>query len=35
LMDAYRHVDKLLEKGVEPFSLEGTSQILELNNIVH
>jgi hypothetical protein len=35
LMDAYRHLDKLLEKGVEPFSLEGISQILELNNIIH
>jgi hypothetical protein len=35
LMDAYRHLDKLLEKGVEPFSQDGTCQILELNNIVH
>src|SRR5208283_5665497 len=35
LMDAYRYLDKLLEKGVEPFSPEGVSEIMELNNIIH
>ena len=35
MINAYRHLDKLLEREVEPFSLEGISQILELNNIVH
>ncbi len=35
MMDAYRHLDKLLRNGVEPFSTEGISEILELNNIVH
>jgi hypothetical protein len=35
MMDAYKHLDNLLEKGIEPFSLEGTSQILELNNVIH
>jgi hypothetical protein len=35
LMEAYRHLNGLLEKGVEPFSPEGISEILELNNIVH
>ena len=34
MMDAYKHLDKLLKKGVEPFSTEGISEILELNNIV-
>ena len=31
LMNAYWYLDKLLERGVEPFSLQGSSQILELN----
>ena len=35
LMDSYRHLDNLLEKGVEPFSPEGVSEIMELNNIIH
>ncbi|MGA2682659.1 MAG: hypothetical protein ABSF44_12760 [Candidatus Bathyarchaeia archaeon] len=35
LMDAYKYLDKLLGKGVEPFSEAGISEILELNNIVH
>ena len=35
LMEAYRHLNGLLEKGVEPFSPEGISEILELNNIIH
>ena len=29
------HLDQLLRKEVEPFSVEGISEILELNNIVH
>jgi hypothetical protein len=35
MMDAYRYLDTLLRNEVEPFSAEGTSEILELNNIVH
>ena len=35
MMNAYTHLDSLLRKGVEPFSSEGISEILELNNIVH
>jgi len=35
MISAYRHLDNLLEREVEPFSMEGISQILELNNIVH
>jgi hypothetical protein len=35
LMEAYGHLNGLLEKGVEPFSPEGICEILELNNIVH
>ena len=35
MMDAYRYVDFLLGEGVEPFSTEGISEILELNNLVH
>ena len=35
MMDAYRHLDMLLNKGVEPFSKEGIPEIMELNNIVH
>jgi len=35
MMDAYGYLDKLLRKGLEPFSTEGISEILELNNIVH
>ncbi len=35
MMDAYTYLDSLLRKGVEPFSSEGISEILELNNIVH
>jgi hypothetical protein len=34
MMDAYRHLDALLRSKVEPFSLAGVSEILELNNIV-
>ncbi len=35
MMNAYRYLDNLLARDVEPFSMEGVSQILELNNIVH
>jgi len=35
MMNAYRHLGNLLERDVEPFSEDGISQILELNNIVH
>jgi hypothetical protein len=35
MMDAYRHLDTLLRKEVEPFSKDGIPEILELNNIVH
>jgi len=35
MMNAYRHLDTLLRNEVEPFSTEGISEILELNNIVH
>jgi len=35
MMDAYRHLDMLLRKGVEPFSKEGIPEIMELNNLVH
>lgn len=35
MMDAYRHLDGLLRKGMEPFSPQGISELLELNNIVH
>ena len=35
MMDAYRHLDDLLRKGVEPFSINGISEQLELNNLVH
>jgi len=35
LMDAYRYLDSLLKKGVEPFSQDGISEIMELNNIIH
>ena len=35
MMNAYRHIDTLLRKGVEPFSTEGLSEIPELNNLVH
>ena len=35
MMDAYRHLDTLLRKEVEPFSKEGIPEILELNNLVH
>ena len=34
MMDGYRCLDTLLRKEVEPFSEEGISEILELNNIV-
>lgn len=34
MMDAYNHLDALLRKGVEPFSVDGISEILELNNVV-
>ena len=35
LMDAYRHLDTLLRREVEPFSKEGIPELLELNNVVH
>jgi hypothetical protein len=35
MMDAYKHLDMLLTRGVEPFSKEGIPEILELNNLVH
>ena len=35
MMDAYRYLDSLLGKEVEPLSKEGVSSILELNNIIH
>jgi hypothetical protein len=35
MMNAYEYLDGLLGKKVEPFSKEGISEILELNNIVH
>ena len=35
MMEAYRYLDKLLHREIEPFSKEGISEILELNNIVH
>jgi hypothetical protein len=35
MMNAYRYLDELLRKEIEPFSKEGISEILELNNIVH
>jgi hypothetical protein len=35
MMDAYRHLDKQLRNEVEPFSDDGISEILELNNLVH
>ena len=35
MLDAYGYLDGLLGKGVEPFSKEGLSELLELNNIVH
>ena len=34
MMDAYKHLDSLLRSKVEPFSLIGASEILELNTIV-
>lgn len=34
MMDAYRYLDGLLRKEAEPFSTDGVSEILELNNIV-
>jgi len=34
MMDAYKHLDGLLRKEVEPFSAGGVSEILELNNVV-
>ncbi len=35
MMQAYIYLDALLGKGLEPFSEKGTSEFLELNNIVH
>jgi hypothetical protein len=35
MMNAYGYLDDLLGRGIEPFSKEGVSEILELNNIVH
>ena len=34
MMNSYRHLDELLGKRIEPFSPEGISEILELNNVV-
>jgi len=33
MVEAYRHLDALLRKEIEPFSQDGISEILELNNI--
>ncbi len=35
MMSAYEYLDELLGERVEPFSQEGISKLLELNNIVH
>jgi hypothetical protein len=35
MMTAYTHLDRLLKQGVEPFSAESLSEMLELNNLVH
>jgi hypothetical protein len=35
MMHAYRHLDTLLRKEVEPFTDESISEMLELNNLVH
>ena len=35
MMSAYGLLDDLLEKGVEPFSIESLEDICELNNLVH
>ena len=35
MMTAYKSLDNLLRKGVEPFSSEGIDQMCELNNLVH
>ena len=35
MMDAYTYLDTQLRNEVEPFSTEGISEILELNNIIH
>ena len=35
MMSAYRLLDNLLGKGVEPFSIESLEDICELNNLVH
>jgi hypothetical protein len=35
MLDAYRYLDGMLWKEVEPFSPDGISGILELNNLVH
>jgi uncharacterized Zn-finger protein len=35
MMNAYHHLDVLLRRGVEPFSQESISEMLELNNLVH
>lgn len=35
MMDAYTYLDTQLRLEVEPFSSEGISEILELNNIIH
>ncbi len=34
MMDSYKYLDKLLRNEIEPFSTDGISEILELNNIV-
>ena len=34
MMDAYKHLDALLRSKIEPFSLIGVSEILELNTII-
>ena len=35
MMDAYTYLDTQLRNEVEPFSTDGVSEILELNNIIH
>ncbi len=35
MIDAFTYLDRLLGKSIEPFSKEGISELLELNNIVH
>jgi hypothetical protein len=35
MMLAYRHLDGLLRKGINPFSPQSLCEMLELNNLVH